>query len=358
MEANSVNSIKMCNSLMEFGISVKIHCELVSDSIEMLKSKYGFSNDIKFRNNKLLPKTSFKILNFLYRLISDMILSYKLNKDSSDLIFSRNIFSLLLVNKAKFAYELHKPPRTLLEKFTFNLICERSNLAKLICISASLKNIILDKYPDIPKNSFLVCHDGAEIYQSDCNKPHEGNLRVGYAGSLYKGRGIRIIKFLAESLPNIDFVIIGGKKNQFSSDCKNILHIPFVPHSKISPLLCQCDILLAPYQQDLTIRNKENSSSYLWMSPLKIFEYMAIGKPILCSSFKVLKEVLKDGYNCILIDHSDKDKWLKSLKKLIRNESLMDSLGKNAKKDLEENFTWNNRAERIIKACKIGINGK
>ena len=44
------------------------------------------------------------------------------------------------------------------------------------------------------------------------------------------------------------------------------------------------------------------------MSPLKLFEYLASGTPILCSNIKVLREVLKNQYNSILINNFENKK--------------------------------------------------
>ena len=207
--------------------------------------------------------------------------------------------------------------------------------------------------PNLPKNKLLVCHDAAEKFKGDNIPRKNSRMRVAYAGSLYKGRGLGIIKRMAEKFSNTIFIIIGGERDGFNYEHKNILHIPFVAHSRVSSLLNQCDILLAPYQKNLTIRNKKNSSSYLWMSPLKIFEYMSIGKPIICSNFKVITEVLKNGHNSILVDPSNVKDWLNALQNLKEDHKLMDRLGKNAKYDFEANYTWQKRAERIIKECKV-----
>jgi len=353
MEANSVNSLKMCNSFLKLGLSVNIFCDLANFNQSIFKSKYGVSEKLRFNNSRLFPKTSFRMINFTSRLTSDFFLSYNLNRDKRNFIFSRNIFSLLMLKHVRFSLELHKPPNSFFEKIIFRLIGERSNCSKIICISNSLKNIIIKDNPNLPKNKILVCHDGAEKFKGDKLSRKNRKMRVAYAGSLYKGRGLSIIKKMAEKFRNTNFVVIGGEKNEFNYEHANILHIPFVAHSKVSSLLNQCDVLLAPYQKALTIRNQKNSSSHLWMSPLKVFEYMSIGKPIICSNFKVINEVLRDGYNSILVNPSNVVDWLNALQTLKGNEKLMDQLGKNAKGDFEANYTWYKRAERIIKECKI-----
>ena len=91
------------------------------------------------------------------------------------------------------------------------------------------------------------------------------------------------------------------------------------------------------------------------MSPLKIFEYMSLGKPIICSSFSAIKEVLKDGHNSILVPPSDRKSWLRALRKITSNKSLKLSIGLNAKKDLENKYTWDIRVKKIIKECVLQL---
>ena len=57
-----------------------------------------------------------------------------------------------------------------------------------------------------------------------------------------------------------------------------------------------------------------------YTSPLKLFDYMKLGKLILCSNLKVLNEVLTHQKNCILIDdYKNEKEWLKQILKVSRN---------------------------------------
>ena len=63
------------------------------------------------------------------------------------------------------------------------------------------------------------------------------------------------------------------------------------------------------------------------MSPLKLFESLASGTPILCSNIKVLREVLKNHYNAVLINNFEsKKEWIEKIKKksqkIIKNLNL------------------------------------
>ena len=109
-----------------------------------------------------------------------------------------------------------------------------------------------------------------------------------------------------------DFHIIGGDDKDLDfwksrNKQKNVIFHGYKINSEISELLIQFDILIAPYQYKVFINNGLNTAS--WMSPLKIFEYMSAGKPIVSSKLNVLKEVLTHNYNALLVKPDDVEEY-------------------------------------------------
>ena len=85
------------------------------------------------------------------------------------------------------------------------------------------------------------------------------------------------------------------------------------------------------------------------MSPLKIFEYMSMGKVIICSDFKDLREVLRNNENSLLVKHDDLNSWQRALQSASQNKSLREKLGKEAKENFLERYTWDKRARFILR---------
>ena len=83
------------------------------------------------------------------------------------------------------------------------------------------------------------------------------------------------------------------------------------------------------------------------MSPMKMFEYMSYGLPIISSDINVLREVLNEN-NSILVEPENIRKWDIALKELVKNFSLRKSIANEAKLLLEKKYTWAKRAERVI----------
>jgi glycosyltransferase involved in cell wall biosynthesis len=84
------------------------------------------------------------------------------------------------------------------------------------------------------------------------------------------------------------------------------------------------------------------------MSPLKVFEYMAAGKAIVCSDLPVLREVLEHERTALLVPPDDRDAWVGALVRLARDVPFRHCLGAAARRELEDKYTWQRRAQRVL----------
>jgi len=81
---------------------------------------------------------------------------------------------------------------------------------------------------------------------------------------------------------------------------------------------------------------------------LKIFEYMALGKAIVCSDLPVLREVLTDQRNALLVPPEDVTAWVAAIHRLQADESLRQRLGDAARNDFLAQYSWQMRAQKVI----------
>ena len=156
---------------------------------------------------------------------------------------------------------------------------------------------------------------------------------------------------MANKLKDIKFLIIGGNKEQINKlkinvKNKNIFFTGHIENSKVSEILLNCDVLLMPYQKTLATANNGPSTTN-WMSPLKLFEYLEYGKPIISSDLKVLREVLINEYNSLLVPFDDLNKWIDAIEILKNNDELRFRLSGNSRKTAKK-YYWNERAKNII----------
>ena len=207
-------------------------------------------------------------------------------------------------------------------------------------------------------NKVYVLPDGADEVDLNIDKlflnTKKSNINIGYAGHLYKGRGIELLFAIAKQCPWVTIHIAGGnesdikfhKENIDNKGINNIKIYGFMEPNQISNFYSRMDILAAPYQKRVHLQSGHVTTEK-WMSPLKVFEYMAAGKPIICSEIEVLKEVLQNKENCLLCHPENVNEWIDAIQLLRDNHDLANLITKNALIDLNTKYSWKKRAENI-----------
>jgi glycosyltransferase involved in cell wall biosynthesis len=367
--ASSVHIMKMCQALQQTGNDVML-VAAVKDDPNAIFDHYGIKTRF-FIRRAWAPGTTFKplrIIGWLYFLIKAVLFT---RRQKPRLIYVRDLFSGVLFNRLgiPFIYECHEDPIQRLKKFFLKRTLNSKNLKLVVTISESLKRIVTEKYErQLSQRKVIVAHDGVDLsgypegrshrqLRQETGLPEEGFL-VGYTGSLYKGRGIDIILSVAGKNPGLQFIIIGGspkevrclEKESAASGLQNIHLTGHVPHHMVPRYLASMDILLMPYQRKVTLQgNKRDTAKY--MSPLKMFEYMAAGAPIISSDLPVIHEVLQDGRNALLVEPADPGQWHDAVLRLGEDRELAARLAQNARQDVQQ-YTWDQRAVSIIGSLK------
>ena len=104
-----------------------------------------------------------------------------------------------------------------------------------------------------------------------------------------------------------------------------------------------------PYQKVVSI-GPIGSDSSQWMSPLKMFEYMSSNVAIVSSDLPVIREILHNNENCLLVSPNDYNGWKQAVTKLLQNETLRARLAREAFKDFQTKYTWKHRAKTLSDA--------
>ena len=115
-----------------------------------------------------------------------------------------------------------------------------------------------------------------------------------YAGHLYPRKGVDTLAEAAKQLPEYDFVFIGGTASDLVrfrgqyGDVGNIKILGHKLHKEVALYLKAADLLVLP-------NSAKDTLSLLYTSPIKLFEYMASGVPILSSDVPSAREVLDES---------------------------------------------------------------
>ena len=88
-------------------------------------------------------------------------------------------------------------------------------------------------------------------------------------------------------------------------------------------------------------------STHRYMSPLKLFEYMASRRPIVASDFPVLHEILTHEKNVLFVEPDNSNELVASISRLKNDKSLSHKISERAFIDVKE-YTWERRVMKVI----------
>lgn len=349
--ANSIHVMKMCQAIAKNGHDVLLVAPMLpGNRVECdVYSYYGVENCFKVVF-KRMPAIKGRLSLFALNTMIEVV------RFKPDLVFGRFLHACAYASFLGYnvIYETHDPISNFSKsmKWLFYRMCNKAGFKSLIVISNALKSIITYEYPNI-KNRIHVAHDGADTSVTSKVIHLHGRkkvLKVGYLGHLYKGRGVELILACAEVLKECDFHVVGGDDDDVrywleQTTTGNVYFYGFVSPSKVSAYRQACDVLLAPYANNVTISGGKGDTS-TYMSPLKLFEYMSSRKAIIASDLPVLREILNES-NSITVKPDLVEEWVGAIT-LLKDESIRNRLATNAYNDFIKNYTWGKRAKDIV----------
>ncbi len=257
-------------------------------------------------------------------------------------------------------FEAHGLPTGRLSRWIHRRLLFAPTLRRLVVISDALRLRferlgLLPRYADT-----IVAHDAADPVEVPGPALTDGRpARLGYVGHLYSGRGVEILFALARALPSCELHVIGGSESDLTSwraerPPANLLLHGFVAPARLAELYGDLDILLMPYQRRVAVAGGRSDTSG-WMSPMKLFEYMAAGRAIVASDLPVLHEVLAHERDALLVPPDDQQAWLAAVRRLLDDPALRRRLGDTARRRQADLYTWDARARAVLEGLPDGV---
>ena len=276
-----------------------------------------------------------------------------------DLVYSRDVWTaywLARMGRAV-AFEAHNLAEE--QRYpVWHALLHLRPLLGVFCISGALAEAYADA--GAPREVLHVVPDGVDLERFDSPlAKDEARRRLGlpldppilcHSGHLYPGRGgEEAIEALAE-LPQAVLVMVGGRAEDIGrlqalaakqGVAERVVFTGQVPNSSVPLYLWAADVLVMPYtSQTPTVR---------YMSPLKMFEYMAAGRPIVATDFSVVREVLRDGETALLVKPDSAEALREGILELLRDSARSKSLASRCLEQVKE-YSWTRRAQRILSA--------
>lgn len=357
--ANGIQVMKMCEAIAKLGHHLTLFIPINEKENFQLKEEdifcfYGVERTFEI---KRLP---FRKI-FIHDLTSSLFAKMK----KVDLCYTISAYAAYFAPRLGIptAFEAHNPLHHLRSRERIAPIIFNSPYVKIITVSNWLTRFYIENYRVNPQKiitkpngvdleKFTIVPTKEEI-RSELNLPQNKRI-ICYAGNLYKGRGIELLLLASKKLTQDSLIlIVGGRSGDLERykhislgmGCTNVHFIGFVLNTAVPKYLAASDVLVMPYQRDTEDPSGRVQSDY--MCPMKMFEYMASGQPIVASNLDQIKEVLRDGENAILFDPGDETAFLNAINIGLEDKELAQKIAQNAQDEVR-NYTWTKRAKEIF----------
>lgn len=244
--------------------------------------------------------------------------------------------------------------------------CTLTKADKYIVVTSKLKDVLHGDYK-IPKDKIIVIENGAN---TDLFKPMDAvraktqlSLQhsvsyICFIGGFSRWQGIdNFVKAMPSVLKecvNARALVVGDGEMKYEllelaiqlgiSD--KVIFTGKVPYDQVMLYINASEICVAPFVRE---RNQR-----IGLSPLKLCEYMACGKPVVASRISGL-EILEENKAGLLVNPEDYAELAQAIIKLLREPSLRQQMGENGRKYVLENRSWQSVAEKVAGVCKTAI---
>ena len=176
---------------------------------------------------------------------------------------------------------------------------------------------------------------------------------VVYSGGLYKFKGVDLLLDVAKKLPDIQFVFAGGKKEQLQAyrqqvqarQLDNATFLGYVQHHQLPSLLQAADILAHPHC---------SGEAATFTSPLKFFEYLASGVPIVATEIPPLREFKQANIIAGWCEPDNVTAYVNCLQHTLETYPRKEQ-GYAEQIEFARQFSWENRITKIMSYVNFSL---
>ena len=296
-----------------------------------------------------------------------------------DIVYTRNIMKGIIgllikkVCKSKLVFEVNgisQDERRLIEKqltkrkklnsiktkfFGYLEIFVIRKADAIIAVTQGIKDYLINHGVD--KNKVWVIENGANtelfkpIKNSDILKKFKNKLHinedenvVSFVGNLAPWQGVEYLihaaSLIVEKMQKTKFLIVGDgimreKLESFVKELNiehSIIFTGTAPYENVPEYINISDVCVAPF-----IRTRNES---MGLSPLKIYEYLACGKPVVASNIKGVGNLLEDSNSGISVPSDNPNELAKAIIKLLKDKQLREQMGNNGREIVSNSYSW------------------
>jgi len=368
-KAHGLATVKLCEALSNLGHEV----EIIAPSLWRKKKEgvfdyYDVKKNFKIFNIFTIDLMPFRLpekLAFLVQIFSfsKSALLYSLVKyrgQKNVIFFSHDyipLYFLTFISKNIF-YDVHHFPG---KNFMYRRVMKKSFG---FAVQTKWKLKALEQEWKIHSDKMIYWPNGTDVFEMGISKnearksldlPKERKM-VLYTGQLFGWKGvdtlIRAVDIINE---DADVYIVGGssedvktvRKNIPQSNNERIKFISFQPHNTIPLWLRSADILVLP-------NTAKQKVSLYYTSPMKLFEYMASGTPIVASNIPSITEIL-DSESAFLAEPDNPSSFGNAINDALSDYKIAEKKASRAEEEVKK-YTWESRARKISDFIKTNYN--
>jgi glycosyltransferase involved in cell wall biosynthesis len=260
-------------------------------------------------------------------------------------------------------YEAHNRATGIPGRWLHGWLFRQPNFRRLVVTSSVLRVWYEAQFPELAGRVLVALAGGVDARPAPTPAGPEpasawrgraGRLQVGYTGHLYTGKGMEVVPSLARQLPEADFHVVGGNPEDVARWRRRLQDVPNLqwhghqPPAATAAFVHAMDVLLVPAQPMTGLAGRRNGLRHMSSPPLKMFEYMVSGRPIVASDLPAIREALTDRRTALLVPPADLDAWTRAIRALGADAMLRQRLAASAQQDALARFTWDARARRVL----------
>ncbi|MGJ3240635.1 MAG: glycosyltransferase family 4 protein [Anaerolineae bacterium] len=375
-KAHGLQIAQNCEALADAGYAVTLWVSARKntpdmDTIDDIHAHYGVAHNFEIRRIASLDgyalargNTRVEYLAFWVHVITYcLMLLVQIRRDRADVYYSRDPYALLalswIVPREQLAFEVHQFAPTRKGQQAQGIVMRR--VGHTIAITPRLRQDCIAHY-ELDPQSILVAHDGIRQARfADMPDQSEARTRVGWSHGAfivgYMGRlhtmgmdkGVGLLVDAVAQLEGVTLALVGGPDDMAEQlaqrwrdqggDPAHFLNVGTVAPREIPPHLSAFDVCAMPFPWT------DHYAHY--MSPLKLFEYMASGKAILATDLPSVVDVVQHGETAYIVPPDDVQALRDGIHALQSDASLRAKLGENARQRVLAEYTWSARADHI-----------
>lgn len=230
--------------------------------------------------------------------------------------------------------------------------------ARIICVSSQLKENLVDKW-GVDAAKIVVVPNAADTQAF--GQPHDSESlkrklglttepTVMFIGGFYAWHDLQLLlesfSKVLQQVPCARLILVGSGRTYQAVEAKvleyglrqAVIMTGVIDHEQVPGFLSVADVVVAPCPR---------TSTRFWGSPLKLFEYMAAGKPVVASQAGQIAEVIQDGVNGLLVEPGDVEGFANAILVILNDPRKREFLGRNARRQAVEQHSWERYVERL-----------